>query len=159
MTVKSCERNENSTAKLVIEIDKETFEQNIDKAYRQAKSQIFVPGFRKGKATRKVIEGMYGTEVFYQDAMDELAPKAFELGLKESGLRIVGAPAISDVNVTEDRTVAYTFEVTLYPEVTLGQYKGLSAAKDAVNVTDEDVEKALQDALKRNARILTVDDS
>ena len=90
--------------------------------------------------------------------MDELAPKAFDQGLKESGLRIVGAPSISDVNVTDGRTVEYTFAVTLYPEVTLGQYKGLSAKKDEVKVTDEDVDKELEAARKRSARILTVDD-
>ena len=158
MIVKNVEKKEKNTATFQVETDAAEFEAAVNGAYLKNKSSIYIPGFRKGKAPRAVVEGMYGAEVFYQDAMDELAPKAFEQGLKESGLRIVGAPAISDVNVTEERTVAYTFEVTLYPEVTLGQYKGLSAAKDAVNVTDEDVEKALQDALKRNARILTVDD-
>ena len=158
MIVKNVEKKEKNTAAFQVETDAAEFEAAVNGAYLKNKSSIYIPGFRKGKAPRAVVEGMYGAEVFYQDAMDELAPKAFELGLKESGLRIVGAPAISDVNVTENLTVAYTFEVTLYPEVTLGQYKGLSAAKDSVNVTDEDVEKALQDALKRNARILTVDD-
>ena len=158
MIVKNVEKKEKNTAAFQVETDAAEFEAAVNGAYLKNKSSIYIPGFRKGKAPRAVVEGMYGAEVFYQDAMDELAPKAFELGLKESGLRIVGAPAISDVNVTDERTVAYTFEVTLYPEVTLGQYKGLSAAKDAVNVTDEDVEKELQEVLKRNARILTVDD-
>ena len=158
MIVKNVEKKEKNTATFQVETDAAEFEAAVNGAYLKNKSSIYIPGFRKGKAPRAVVEGMYGAEVFYQDAMDELAPKAFELGLKESGLRIVGAPAISDVNVTDERTVAYTFEVTLYPEVTLGQYKGLSAAKDAVNVTDEDVEKELQEVLKRNARILTVDD-
>ena len=158
MTVKNVEKKENNTAAFQVETDAAEFEAAVNGAYLKNKSSIYIPGFRKGKAPRAVVEGMYGHEVFYQDAMDELAPKAFDQGLKESGLRIVGAPAISDVKVTDERTVEYTFEVTLYPEVTLGQYKGLSAQKDAVNVTDEDVDKELEAARKRSARILTVDD-
>ena len=158
MTVKNVEKKENNTAAFQVETDAAEFEAAVNGAYLKNKSSIYIPGFRKGKAPRTVVEGMYGHEVFYQDAMDELAPKAFDQGLKESGLRIVGAPAISDVKVTDERTVEYTFEVTLYPEVTLGQYKGLSAQKDAVNVTDEDVDKELEAARKRSARILTVDD-
>ena len=158
MTVKNVEKKENNTATFQVETDAAEFEAAVNGAYLKNKSSIYIPGFRKGKAPRAVVEGMYGHEVFYQDAMDELAPKAFDQGLKESQLRIVGAPAISDVKVTDERTVEYTFEVTLYPEVTLGQYKGLSAQKDAVNVSDEDVNKELEAARKRNARILTVDD-
>ena len=158
MTVKNVEKKENNTAAFQVETDAAEFEAAVNGAYLKNKSSIYIPGFRKGKAPRAVVEGMYGHEVFYQDAIDELAPKAFDQGLKESGLRIVGAPAISDVKVTDERTVEYTFEVTLYPEVTLGQYKGLSAQKDAVNVTDEDVDKELEAARKRSARILTVDD-
>ena len=158
MTVKNVEKKENNTATFQVETDAAEFEAAVNGAYLKNKSSIYIPGFRKGKAPRAVVEGMYGHEVFYQDAMDELAPKAFDQGLKESQLRIVGAPAISDVKVSDDRTVEYTFEVTLYPEVTLGQYKGLSAQKDEVKVTDEDVDKELEAARKRNARILTVDD-
>ena len=158
MTVKNVEKKENNTAAFQVETDAAEFEAAVNGAYLKNKSSIYIPGFRKGKAPRAVVEGMYGHEVFYQDAMDELAPKAFDQGLKESQLRIVGAPAISDVKVSDDRTVEYTFEVTLYPEVTLGQYKGLSAQKDEVKVTDEDVDKELEAARKRNARILTVDD-
>ncbi len=158
MTVKNVEKKENNTAAFQVETDAAEFEAAVNGAYLKNKSSIYIPGFRKGKAPRAVVEGMYGHEVFYQDAMDELAPKAFDQGLKESQLRIVGAPSISDVKVTEERTVEYTFEVTLYPEVTLGQYKGLSAPKDEVKVSDEDVDKELEAARKRSARILTVDD-
>jgi FKBP-type peptidyl-prolyl cis-trans isomerase (trigger factor) len=83
---------------------------------------------------------MYGHEVFYQDAMDELAPEAYEFGLKESALNVVAAPAIENVEVTDARTACFTFAVSLYPEVTLGQYKGLEAVKLPVEVTDEEVE-------------------
>ena len=158
MTVKNVEKKENNIATFQVETDAAEFEAAVNGAYLKNKSSIYIPGFRKGKAPRAVVEGMYGHEVFYQDAMDELAPKAFDQGLKEAQLRIVGAPAISDVKVTDERTVEYSFEVTLYPEVTLGQYKGLSAQKDAVNVSEEDVNKELEAARKRNARILTVDD-
>lgn len=158
MIVKNVEKKEKNTASFQVESDAAEFEAAVNGAYLKNKSSIYIPGFRKGKAPRAVVEGMYGHEVFYQDAMDELAPKAFEQGLKESGLRIVGAPSISDVNVTEGRTVEYTFAVSLYPEVTLGQYKGLSAQKDEVKVTDEDVDKELEAARKRSARILTVED-
>lgn len=158
MIVKNVEKKEKNTASFQVESDAAEFEAAVNGAYLKNKSSIYIPGFRKGKAPRAVVEGMYGHEVFYQDAMDELAPKAFEQGLKESGLRIVGAPSISDVNVTEGRTVEYTFVVSLYPEVTLGQYKGLSAQKDEVKVTDEDVDKELEAARKRSARILTVED-
>lgn len=158
MIVKNVEKKEKNTASFQVESDAAEFEAAVNGAYLKNKSSIYIPGFRKGKAPRAVVEGMYGHEVFYQDAMDELAPKAFEQGLKESGLRIVGAPSISDVNVTEGRTVEYTFAVSLYPEVTLGQYKGLSAQKDEVKVTDEDVDKELDAARKRNARILAVED-
>ena len=158
MIVKNVEKKEKNTAAFQVETDAAEFEAAVNGAYLKNKSSIYIPGFRKGKAPRTVVEGMYGKDVFYQDAMDELAPQAFEQGVKEAELRFVGAPSITDVNVTDERTAAYTFTVTLYPEVTLGQYKGLSAAKDAVNVTDEDVEKELQEVLKRNARILTVDD-
>ena len=101
---------------------------------------------------------MYGAEVFYQDAMDELAPKAFEFGLDESKLRMVGTPSIVDVNVTDDRTASYTFEVTLYPEVTLGQYKGLEAERKDESVSDEDVDNELNSVRKRNARMIDIDD-
>ena len=158
MIVKNVEKKEKNTASFQVESDAAEFEAAVNGAYLKNKSSIYIPGFRKGKAPRAVVEGMYGHEVFYQDAMDELAPKAFEQGLKESGLRIVGAPSISDINVTEGRTVEYTFAVSLYPEVTLGQYKGLSAQKDEVKVTDEDVDKELEAARKRSARILTVED-
>ena len=151
MIVKNVEKKEKNTASFQVESDAAEFEAAVNGAYLKNKSSIYIPGFRKGKAPRAVVEGMYGHEVFYQDAMGELAPKAFEQGLKESGLRIVGAPSISDVNVTEGRTVEYTFAVSLYPEVTLGQYKGLSAQKDEVKVTDEDVDKELEAARKRSA--------
>lgn len=158
MIVKNLEKKEQNTASFQVESDAAEFETAVNNAYLKNKKDIYIPGFRKGKAPRAVIEGMYGKEVFYQDAMDELAPAAFEFGLNEYGLKIVGAPAIEDVNITEERTVAYTFGVTLFPEVTLGEYKGLSAPKTVKSVTDEDVDKELDDVRRRNARLVNVDD-
>lgn len=158
MILKNVEKKENNTALFTVESDAAEFEAAVNGAYLKNRSSIYIPGFRKGKAPRAIVEGMYGAEVFYQDAMDELAPKAFEQGLEESGLQIVGQPAISDVNVTEEKTVSYTFAVSLYPEVTLGQYKGLSAEKFAVTVSDEEVDAEIERVRKQNARQVSIED-
>ena len=158
MILKNVENKENKTATFQVESDAAEFESAVNGAYLKNKASINIPGFRKGKAPRAVVEGMYGAEVFYKDAMDELAPKAFEFGLDESKLRMVGTPSIVDVNVTDDRTASYTFEVTLYPEVTLGQYKGLEAERKDESVSDEDVYNELNSVRKRNARMIDIDD-
>ncbi len=158
MIVKNVEKKENNTAVFTVETDKAEFEAAVQSAYLKNKSQINIPGFRKGKAPRQVVEGMYGAEVFYQDALDELAPKAYELGVTENEQRVVGAPSITNVEVTDDRTASYTFSVDLYPVVTLGQYKGLEAVKPVVAISDEDVDKELESVRKRNARQISVDD-
>ena len=158
MILKNVEKKENNTALFQVETDAAEFEAAVNAAYLKNKGSIYIPGFRKGKAPRAIVEGMYGHEVFYQDAMDDLAPKAFEYGLGESKLQTVGSPSISDVNVTDEKTVVYTFAVSLYPEVTLGQYKGLSAPKENDPVTDEDVDAEIENVRKRNARKVSVED-
>ncbi len=158
MILKNVEKKENNTSLLTVESDAAEFEAAVNGAYLKAKSSINIPGFRKGKAPRAIVESMYGREVFYQDAMDELAPKAFEQGLSEGELRIVGQPAIDNVEVTEERTVRYTFSVSLYPEVTLGQYKGLKAPKEVTTVSDEEVEEEVEKKRKQNARKVSVED-
>ncbi len=158
MIVKNVEKKENNTALFTVQADAAEFEKAVNGAYLKNKSSIYIPGFRKGKAPRAVVEGMYGSEVFYQDALDELAPGAFEQGLQESGLRMVGSPSISDVKVNEDKTADFTFEITLYPEVTLGEYKGLSAEKPAVEVDEAEVEHELDKQRKQNARQISVED-
>lgn len=158
MILKNVEKKENNSASFQVETDKAEFEAAVNAAYLKAKRDIYIPGFRKGKAPRAVVEGMYGADVFYQDAIDEVAPNAFDFGLEESGLKIVGKPSVSDLNVTDERTVLYTFEVTLYPEVTLGQYKGLEASKDSAEVTDDEVNAEIESTRRRNARMLTVED-
>ena len=158
MIFKNAEKKENNIALFTVEADAAEFEKAVNGAYLKNKSSIYIPGFRKGKAPRAVVEGMYGAEVFYQDALDELAPEAFDLGLKESGLRMVGSPSVSDVKVNDDKSASFTFEVTLYPEVTLGEYKGLSAEKPAVSVDEAEVEHELDKQRKQNARQISVDD-
>ena len=158
MLVKNVEKKEKNTATFQVETDKAEFEAAVNRAYLKNKSQIYIPGFRKGKAPRAVIEGMYGKEAFYQDATDELAPQAFEFGLKESELRMVGAPAIKDMNITDEGAAEFTFEITLYPVVTLGQYKGIEAEKAEVEVTDEQVNEEIDTIRRRNARMITVED-
>ena len=117
MIVKNVEKKEKNTAFFQVEADPAEFEAAVNGAYLKNKRNIYIPGFRKGKAPRTVVEGMYGAEVFYQDAMDELAPKAYDFGVAEAELKVVGTPAIADVNVTEERSLVYTFSVSLYPEV------------------------------------------
>ena len=158
MIVKNVEKKEKNTALFQVEADAAEFEVAVNGAYLKSKRNIYIPGFRKGKAPRAIVEGMYGAEVFYQDAMDELAPKAYEFGVVDAGLNVVGAPAIADVNVTEERGCQFTFAVSLYPEVTLGEYKGLEAPKTVAQVTDEEVQGELDNIRRRNARIVTVED-
>ena len=158
MILKNVERKEDNSAIILVESDAAEFEAAVQKAYQKNKGSINIPGFRKGKAPRAIVEGMYGSEVFYQDALDELAQPAFEFGMNESGLRMVGAPAIDDVKVTDERTAAYSFKITLYPEVTLGQYKGLKAVKDVNPVSDEEIDEEIAKTRKQNARMVTIED-
>lgn len=157
MNLKNFEKTEKNTAVLTVVSDPAEFEKAVNGAYLKSRKDIYIPGFRKGKAPRQVIEGMYGHEVFYQDAMDEIAPEAYEFAVKEKDLRVVGQPRITDVNVTDDRAVEFTFSLTLYPEVTLGEYKGLEAVKLVQTVSDDDVEAEIAAVQKRNARMLNVD--
>ncbi len=158
MIVKSIEKKEDNTVSFQVSCDAAEFAKAVNDAYLKAKKNIYIPGFRKGKAPRAIIEGMYGSEVFYQDAMDELAPAAFDMGVKEGELNIVGAPAITDVQITEDKGVDYTFSAEIYPVVTLGEYKGLSAERPTREITDEDVNAELENARKRNARKVSADE-
>lgn len=156
MIVKNVEKKENNIV-FQVESDTAEFEAAVNAAYLKNKSNIAIPGFRKGKAPRTVVEGMYGADVFYQDAMDDLAPKAFELGITEKEIKFVGAPSIVDVNVTDERAVSYTFSVEAYPEVTLGQYKGIEAVRQIFEVSEDDIANELENARKQNARKVSVE--
>lgn len=156
MNVKSTEQA-NNTAKIVVEIEKQEFEVALTKAYNKIKKDIAVPGFRKGKAPRKVVEGMYGAQVFYEDAVNEIFPEIYTKAVVEQQLKAVGGPSVSDMNVTEEGNVVLSIETALYPEVTLGQYKGLEVPKAAVSVADEDVEAEVNRMAERNSSIQTVE--
>ena len=156
MNVKSAEKKENSTVELVIEIPAEEFDAAVEQAYRKSKGSISVPGFRKGKAPRKIIESMYGASVFYEDAVDALYPTAYAEAVKEQGLDVVAYPSVEIVSVGKE---GLTFKaiVTVKPEVKLGEYKGLTAPKTEVEVTDADIERELQPLVDRATRLVSVE--
>jgi len=156
MNVKSTEQA-NNAAKIVVEIEKQEFEVALNKAYNKVKKDIAVPGFRKGKAPRKVVEGMYGAQVFYEDAVNEIFPEIYTKAVVEQKIKAVGGPSVSAMDVTEEGNIVLTIETDLYPEVTLGQYKGIEVPRAAVTVTDEDVEAEINRMAERNSSIQTVE--
>lgn len=156
MNVKSVEK-ENGNAKIVVEIDKELFENGLNKAYLKNRKSIMVPGFRKGKAPRKVIEGMYGATVFYEDAVNEIFPDVYSEAVVSQKLKAVGMPSVSDMDVQKDGSIVLKVETALYPEVTMGQYKGLKVPKAELTITDAEVDAEIDRMAERNARITTVD--
>lgn len=157
MIVKNVDKSEKNKVKFQVEVDPAAFEIAVGKAYQKKKGDIYIAGFRKGKAPRAIIEGMYGKDVFYEDAIDALGPEAFGFGVRESEIRIVGAPTLSDVNFDDDKNLVYTFSVEVYPEITLGQYKGLELEKDKPEVTEEELNDQLESVKKRNARMVPVE--
>ena len=156
MNVKSVEK-EKGSAKVVVEIGKDEFETALGKAYAKAKKNIMVPGFRKGKAPRKVVEAMYGATVFYEDAINEIFPDIYDSAIKSQELKAVGAPSIANMETPEEGGVVLTLSTELYPEVTLGAYKGIEVPKTPVSVTKAEVDAEIQKLVDRNARIETVD--
>lgn len=158
MNVKSANR-ENNKLTVNVEIEQEVFEAGIQKAYLKNRKYIAVPGFRKGKAPRKMIENLYGSQVFHSDAVEEIFPEVFQKAVLDQGWKTVGQPSVTDMNVREDKSLELTIETELYPEVELGQYKGVEAPKAAVAVTDEMVEAELDRKANEVARIVTVERS
>lgn len=157
MIVKNVEKKENSTATILVEVEADAFEVAVSTAYKRMKGSIYVAGFRKGKAPRTVIEGMYGRDVFYEEAVTAIAPDAFEFAIEDTKLDNVGMPGIVDFDVDENRVLSITFMTELYPEVTLGQFKDLEAEYAEPAVSDEDIATELEAARKRNARHVDVD--
>ncbi len=157
MSVKSCEKLEKSMVALTVEVSAEEFEAAVEKAYRKQRGSIRVPGFRPGKAPRKIIENMYGSGVFYEEAVNEALPDAYSSAVKEQELEVVGYPEVELLSVGKE---GFSFKATVavYPEVTLGQYKGVEAPKAEVSVTDEDVEGRIKEMADRNSRMVSVED-
>ncbi len=156
MTVKSCEKLEKSRVALTIEVGAEEFEAAVNKAYLKMRGKINVPGFRVGKAPRKIIEKMYGAEVFYEEAVNIILPDAYEDAVKEQGLETVGYPQVELESCTKDGVV-FKCTVAVYPEVKLGQYKGLEAPKAEVKVAAADVNARLKEMADRNSRLVSVE--
>lgn len=152
------EKLEKSMAKLTIEASAEDFEAAIDKAYKKNRSKIAMPGFRKGKAPRKMIEKMYGAGIFYEDAANAIIPDAYADATKESGLEIVAQPEIDVVQVESGKPFIFTATVAVKPEVTLGEYKGIEVEKKIAEVTDEDINAEIDRVRENNSRMITVDD-
>ena len=156
MTIKSANREINKLT-VNVEVEKEVFEAGISKAYLKNRKYIAVPGFRKGKAPRKMIENLYGAQVFHTDAVEEIFPDVFKEAVLDQGWKPVGQPSVTDMNVREDMSLELIIEVELYPEVELGQYKGVEAPKTAVSVSDEEVEAELDRKANEVARVVTVE--
>ena len=156
MTVKSCEKLEKSRVALTIETSAEEFEAAVNKAYLKMRGKINVPGFRVGKAPRKIIEKMYGAEVFYEEAVNIILPDAYEAAVKEQKLEVVGYPQVELESCTKDGVV-FKCTVAVYPEVKLGQYKGLEAPKAEVKVVAADVNARLKEMADRNSRLVSVE--
>lgn len=152
------ERLENNMAKLTIEVPAEELEGAIEKAYQRNKRKISIPGFRKGKVPRKMIEKMYGAEVFYEDAANYLIPSAYEKALDECEEEIVSSPQIDITQIEAGKPFIFTAEVALKPEVKLGKYKGVKIDKIETEVTDEEVDAAVEKERDNNARTISVED-
>lgn len=152
------EKLEKSMAKLTIEVSAEEFEASLNKAYQKNKGKITLPGFRKGKAPRAMIEKMYGAGVFYEDAANDLIPDAYEAAAKESELEIVAQPSIDVTQMEKGKAFIFTATVATKPEVTLGEYKGIEVEKKTAEVTEEEVAAEIDKVRESNSRMITVED-
>ena len=151
------ERLEHNMAKLTIEVSAEELEGALQKAYQKQKGKISIPGFRKGKVPRQLVEKMYGPEIFYDDAANALIPEAYAKAYDESGLDIVSQPKIDVTQIEKGKAFIFTAEVAVKPEVTLGQYKGIEVDSFSTEVSAEEVEAKLAEEQNKNARTITVE--
>ena len=152
------EKMEKNMAKLTIEVAAEDLEKAMQNAYQKAKGRISIPGFRKGKAPRKMIEQMYGKGIFLEDAANALIPEHYSKALAECELEIVSQPTIDITQAEPGKAFIFTAEVAVKPEVTLGDYKGVEVPKTEITVTDEDVEAELKKEQEKNSRTISVED-
>ena len=156
MIVKNIERTGNET-KIVVEIDKELMEKGVNAAYLKQRKNIQLPGFRKGKAPRKMIESMYGPHVFFEDGLEEIFPEVYQFAVIDQGVKAIGRPSLLDMDINEENIVTLTLSTEVYPEVTLGQYKGLEVEKAVVSVSDEQVNAELERMAQNVASTETVE--
>jgi len=156
MNIKSVEKNGNQ-ATVVVEIEKELMETGANKAYLKARKNIMIPGFRKGKAPRKMIEAMYGAHVFYEDGLEEIFPEVYQFAIVDQDVKAIGRPNLTDMNIEEEGSVVLTLTTEVYPEVTLGDYKGLGVEKREATVADAQVEAELNRMAQNVASTETVE--
>ena len=156
MSFKVEQMEEKNMVKLVIETTAEEFEKGLNEAYNKNKGKITLPGFRKGKAPRKMVEKFYGAEVFYEDAANAIIPEAYAEAAEESKLEIVSQPKIDVVQLEQGKPFIFSAEVAVKPEVELGQYKGVEVAKVDSEVTDEDIANELKKVQEQNSRTISV---
>ncbi len=147
-----------NTVELEFKVSAEEFEKALSSAFRKANKEITVPGFRKGKAPRNVVEKMFGQEIFFNDAIDEILPQAYEDAVKETGLVVVARPELDIPTCSKEEGFTVKAVLTTYPEVKLGQYKGLKVEKTTIPVSDELIEAELMNLQDRNARLVSVSD-
>ena len=157
MEVKSIEKKEKNSADITVSVSPEEFEAALVKVFNKNKKSIQIPGFRKGKAPRKIVEAMYGESVFYEDAINEVAPDAYFFSVKEKELKVVANPSIEDAKVEDDKSLTLRFNAILYPEVELGQYKGLEAVRKAVKVDPAEIDMEVDQLRDRNATVQTAE--
>ena len=156
MNVKSIERNGNQTT-ITVEIEKDLMETGAQKAYLKARKNIMIPGFRKGKAPRKMIESLYGAHVFYEDGLEEIFPEVYEFAVTKQDVKAIGRPSLTDMQIADDGAVTITIATDVYPEVTLGEYKGLEVEKAEPTVSDEQIQAELDRMAQNVASTETVE--
>ena len=157
MIIKSTEKN-NNKATIVVEIEKELMNKGAEKAYLKARKNIRIPGFRPGKAPRKFIEKMYGAFVFFEDGLEEIFPEVYDFAIGgNTEIKAIGRPSLQDMDIAEDGTTTLTLTTEVYPEVTLGQYKGVEVVKGTAEVTDAQVEAELGRIAENLASVETVE--
>ena len=156
MNVKSIERNGNQ-ATITVEIDKELMESGVQKAYMKARKNIMIPGFRKGKAPRKMIEAMYGAHVFFEDGLEEIFPEVYDAAVTKQDVKAVGRPSLTDMQISDDNVVTIVLTTDVYPEVTLGEYKGIEVEKAEATVADAQIEAELNRMAENVASTETVE--
>ena len=151
------EKLEKNMAKLTVEVSADDLEKALQNAYMKQRNKISLPGFRKGKVPRQMIEKMYGAEIFYDDAANALIPKAYSEAYEECGLEIVSQPEIDVVQIEKGKPFIFTAEVATKPEVTLGEYKGLEVEKISNRVTQKEVDTKIQEEAEKNARTVVAE--
>ena len=154
----TAEKTEKNSVKLTIEIDAEEFDKSMQKAYLKNRKHITIPGFRKGRAPRKLIEQFYGEAIFYEDAANDIIFSTYDDAVKDTGIEPVSQPEIDIVQIGDGQNFIYSADVTVKPEVELGEYKGIEIEKVEYNVTDDDVEDKISQIREENARLISIED-